>query len=197
MTSPAFSGVAICVTAATLLFDMKRLCARRSQGDEPWLRHTDGRVNALFFNGAIFRIVLPWPGALEDHSMNRLGPEMAAGLCIRTERHGEVRELDVAPSQNAKRQLRRISKRRDAAVARDECGAGDHKPAADSRAELGAAHHPIGADHAVRHEDVVRVGPPSGGIVLVYRALRNAEIRGLHIHRGFKPGRAAALVHFQ
>ena len=104
--------------------------------------------------------------------MNRLSPEMAAGLCIRTERHGEVRELDVAPSQNAKRQRRRISKRWDAAIARDECGAGDHKPAGDSGAELGAAHHPIGADHAVRHEDVVCVGPPGGGIVLVYRALR-------------------------
>lgn len=129
--------------------------------------------------------------------MNRLGPKMAAGLCIWTERHGEVREHDVAPTQNAQRQRRRISKRRGAAIARDECCAGNHKSAGDSRAEGGAPRLPIGADDAVRHEDVVCVGAPSGGIVLVNRALHNAEIRGLHIHRGFKPGGAAALVHLQ
>ena len=63
--------------------------------------------------------------------MDRLGPEMAAGLCTWGECHREVRVLHDARSQNAQRQLRRISERRAVAVACDGCRAGDHKAAAD------------------------------------------------------------------
>ena len=106
--------------------------------------------------------------------MDGVRPEM--GTSRWPERHGDVRERDITAAQNADRHRRGISERRGAAISRHECRAGDYKTAGDRRAESRATGHPVVANDAIRHADMVRVGAARGRIVLVNRVLGDTVV---------------------
>ena len=122
------------------------------------------------------RSTVPRPaGAPGDDSMDRLRPKcLAAGF---PNVSVTFENVTTVPPRTQTVNGDGFPNGRSAAVACDECRAGDHESIGHGRAEFRAAGRPVGGDDTVRHADVVRVSAAGGRVILVHRALRNPVVR--------------------